>query len=285
MMTPDMNILRGFVFLFLTMLVTGGIPSARADGLRPAPVLGVSADGEACLLGGRHVGKLVGPEVVAPDMKHGELYQLHNLGRRTGIAPTIGAPKEQSTEGGDCSGLWMQELALDPLRDKQPSLAIRSLNGKKSLDPFPVKKLDTRDQKHRQIVVSFLKSRQMTAPFIRITQALGADFTGDGHQDILINAVRAARNKERKGDYSILILQPGAPAKSEPIVIQEELITKDRRFPGNLWINVVVEVIDIDGDKRPEIIMEGQSLYGGGWEVIRIRDGKAEHVLFCGCEG
>lgn len=257
-----------------------------ADGPQPVPVLGVSADGEACLLGGRNGNALAGPEVLAPLMKHGELYQLHNLGRRTGIAPTIGTPQEQSNEGGDCSGLWMQELALDPLREKKPALAIRSLNGKRSLDPFPVKQLDTDAPEYRRVLADFLASRKLDTPAIRITQALGADFDGDGVEDLLLNAVRAARNKARKGDYSIVLLKPGGlGAKTQPIVIQSEVITKSRRFPGNLWINVLVEIIDIDGDGKPEIVMEGQSLYGGGWEVVRIRDGEAEHVLFCGCEG
>lgn len=280
-----MFLCRGFIFLILPLMILGHASPAWSSDERPSPLLGVSADGEACLLGGRKDSKLAEPAAIAPDMKHGELYQLHSLGQRTGIAPTIGTPQEESTEGGDCSGLWVQELALDPLRDKRPSLAIRSLNGKKSLEPYPVKQLDTEDPKYRQLLGAFLKSRKLHAPVLRITQALGADFDGDGHEDVLINAVRAARNQERKGDYSILILQSGSPGKADPIVIQEEMITKNRRFPGNLWINVVVEIIDIDGDGHPEIIIEGQSLYGGGWEIIRLKDGKAEHVWFCGCEG
>ena len=124
---------------------------AADDKLAPAPILGVSSDGAACLLGGRKGDTLVGPELLAPSMKHGELYQLHNLGRRTGIAPTIGKPQQQSMEGGDCSGLWVQELALDPLREKKPALAIRSRHGKKSLTPFPVKNLDPEKAEYRSI--------------------------------------------------------------------------------------------------------------------------------------
>lgn len=284
-MTPDMTFLRGLIFTVLPLLAVWMPGAVSAAEPQPVPVLGVSSDGEACLLGGRLGHKLSGPAAIAGDMKHGELYRLHNLGRSTGIAPAIGTPQKQNTEGGDCSGLWMQGLALDPLRAKQPALAIRSLNGKTSLTPFPVKQLGPGDSKARAVLAAYLKSRQVTAPIINITQALAGDFDGDGHDDLLINATRAARNKERKGDYSVVILQPGAPGAQTPIVIQEELVTRNRRFPGNLWSNVVVELIDIDGDKRPEIILEGQSLYGGGWEVIRIRDGKAEHVLFCGCEG
>ncbi len=191
-----MIIPRGFIFRILPIFLLWQTQTLSGSEVRPAPLLGVSADGEACLLGGSQGGKLAGPAVIAPDMKHGELYQLHSLGRRTGIAPTIGIPQEESTEGGDCSGLWAQELALDPLRDKQPSLAIRSLNGKKGLEPFPVKQLDADDPKLRQMLAEFLKSRQIHAPVIRITQALGADFDGDGNEDTLINAVRAARNRE-----------------------------------------------------------------------------------------
>ncbi|PLX34797.1 MAG: hypothetical protein C0605_12455 [Hyphomicrobiales bacterium] len=286
-----MSCLRGLIFVLSPLLLLVA-PAAAADAPRPEPLLGVSSDGEACLLGGRLGGKLAGPAAIAPDLKHGELYNLQNLGERVGVAPAIGTPQAQSNEGGDCSGLWMQALALDPLRAKQPALAIRSLNGRQGLAPFPVRRLPRADMKARAILAAYLKSRDIAQPAINITQALAADFTGDGQDDILINAHRAARNKERKGDYSVVILQPGASEGQDeagkaaaPIVIQEELITKNRRFPGNLWINVVVEVLDIDGDNRPEIVLEGQSLYGGGWEVIRIVDGQAEHALFCGCEG
>ena len=40
-----------------------------------------------------------------------------------------------------------------------------------------------------------------------------------------------------------------------------------------------------DGDGFMEIILSGNYVYGGGWEVIRFNQGSFEHVLFCGCDG
>jgi len=251
----------------------------------PSPLLGVSSDGESCLIGGAIAGKMVGPKSLAPLMRHGDLYQLINLNKKTGIAPAIGTPLDESGEGGDCSGLWLQALALDPLRKKQSAIALRIRPNQKNLGQVPLKRLDRNSPEYRGLLQTFLVRKGIKKPVIRITQVIGADFDADGVEDALINAVRTSRNQARRGDYSIVLLKLSSSDSSPPLVIQDEITTKSSRIPGNLWVNVIIAVVDIDGDKNPEIVLEGQSRFGGGWEVISLQDGKIKHTLFCGCEG
>ncbi len=249
------------------------------------PLLGISADGEACLLGGSLDGRIAGPEALKPLMRHGDLYQLRNLGNPGGIAPAIGTPRDESGEGGECSGMWLQEMALDPLRNKQSSIALRLGKDRKAIPAFPIKRLDMDMPEYRGLLHTYLIRKGIKKPVIRITQAIGADFDGDGMEDVLINAVRTRRNAARRGDYSIILLTLGKSGPLQPLVIQDEVTMKDSRFPGDLWVNVIVSIVDINSDGKPEIVLEGQSQFGGGWEVIRLKDGKIEHVSFCGCEG
>ncbi len=267
--------------LFLVFL----LQSAAAAQKEPSFLLGVSSDGESCLIGGALKGRLAGPQALAPLMRHGDLYQLLNLDNKGGIAPAIGTPRDESGEGGDCSGLWLQTLALDPLRKKQSAIALRIKPNRKSAGQVPLQRLDRNAPEYRSLVQRFLVRRGIRKPVIRITQVIGADFDGDGQQDALINAVRTRRGRARRGDYSIVLLKPGGANSPPPLVIQDEITTKDSRFPGNLWVNVIIAVVDLDGDKKPEIVMEGQSQFGGGWEVISLENGKIKHSLFCGCEG
>jgi hypothetical protein len=269
------------VFLSGVLLLSPGAFAARPASF----LLGVSADGESCLVGGALKGKIVGPRILAPLMRHGDLYQLLNLDNKGGIAPAVGIPHDEGGEGGDCSGLWLQALALDPLRKKKSAIALRLKPGSKLTGQVPLKRLNPNSPEYRGLLHSFLVRKGIKKPVIRITQVIGADFDGDGRQDVLINAVRTRRDRARRGDYSVVLLKLNRPDKPLPLVIQDEITLKNSRFPGNLWVNVIIGVVDLDGDKKPEIIMEGQSHFGGGWELVRLVDGKIRHSLFCGCEG
>ncbi|HHK75202.1 MAG TPA: hypothetical protein ENJ57_08565 [Rhizobiales bacterium] len=269
----------------VVLLIAALLPSVAPAASAPAFVLGVSADGESCLLGGAIRGRITGPKALAPLMRHGDLYQLLNLDKKVGIAPAIGIPRDESGEGGDCSGLWLQNLALDPLRKKKSAIAIRLKPGEKFSGLPPLKRLNRNAPEYTKLLHAFLVGKGIKKPVVRITQVIGADFDGDGTQDALINAVRTRRDRARRGDYSVVLLKLNRPDRPAPLVIQEEITKTTSRFPGNLWVNVIIAVIDLDGDKKPEIVMEGQSHFGGGWELIRLVDGKIKHGLFCGCEG
>ncbi len=275
------RLFSGTVFLIIVNFSLSGASLAG----KAEPLLGISADGEACLLGGAVDGRIAGPEILKPLMRHGELYQLRNMGKQLGIAPAIGTPRDESGEGGDCSGMWLQEMALDPLRKKQSSIALRLGKTRKTIPVFPVKRLDMNLPEYRGLLHTYLIRKGIKKPVIHITQAFGADFDGDGREDVLINAVRSRRAMARRGDYSIILLILAKSGPLHPLVIQDEITMKDSRFPGDLWVNVIVAIVDINGDGKPEIVLEGQSEFGGGWEVIGLKDGKIEHMFFCGCEG
>jgi hypothetical protein len=273
-----------------------------AEKNRSIPVLGVNADGSSCILGGLSGGKWRSAADIITALRPNDTYRLFSLQGQKGIAPAIGAPKQ---ENGECENLWYQELALNPLRDKQPLVAIKSVSpghktagkpatgkdngtgkeiGTGSPPTVSFKLLPPNDRRFSGFIERILKEKGITRPYIRIRQLIEADFDGDGKNETLINAFHSRRGKERKGEYSILLLVRAGEPKPLAIV-QIEISDKDSAFASLLWENTIVALTDMDGDGALEIITSGSSYFGSGWELIRYRRGKVEHTLFCGCEG
>ncbi len=280
------------------LVLWAGILSGTAAEKEPAiPVLGVNTDGSSCILGGLSGKKWLGAADIIAALRPNDTYRLVSLQGQKGIAPAIGAPKQ---ENGECENLWFQELALNPLRDKQPLVAIRTgapvrksehperatgnVNGTGRTANVRFKLLPPDDPRFTGFIERILKKKGIARPYIRIHQLIKADFDGDGKTETLINAFHSRRGKERKGEYSIMLLvRAGDP---EPLAaIQIEISEKDSPFASLLWENTIVALTDMDGDGVLEIITSGTSYFGSGWELIRYRRGKVDPTLFCGCEG
>ena len=295
---PDFFNVAGWCLGACLVLWAGVESGVAAEKDHPEPVLGVNADGSSCILGGLSGGKWRRAADIITALRPNDIYELFSLQGPKGVAPAIGAPKQ---ENGECENLWYQELALNPLRDRQPLVAIRTVSpvrksaqkpkitagkddGSAKTPGIRFRVLPPADRRFTGYIERLLKRRDIARPYIRIRQLIEADFDGDGKTETLINAFHSRRGRERKGEYSILLLvRPGEP---KPLAtIQTEISEKDSAFSSLLWENTIVALTDMDGDGVLEIITSGTSYFGSGWELIRYRGGKVDHTLFCGCEG
>jgi hypothetical protein len=123
-------------------------------------------------------------------------------------------------------------------------------------------------------------------------KVLRVDLDGDGTEEVLITATRAKRwesgsitHDSNPGDYSVVLLRRLVRGKVQTLVVEGEYHPRGRvpetDGPPNEY--AVKALLDLNGDGRLEIILEG-GYYEGSWgTVYSYRAGKVESLFGCGC--
>ncbi len=258
-------------------------PQSRAQGAQP--FVGVSPEGITCLIGGAAKSGLVEGPAVAPDIE-----PLHEFTLITPEGPRLtawsrGKPFRVGGKG-ECEPHFQVKLPLEPAQLGPYMLAIsgpKRLVAKKL--PGDLEILPPDDSGAVALVARYLKSKGLDAQPVAIVQAFRVDLNGDGAKDMLVNAINTQRTTASAGEYAVVLARlagaPGEPA----IALAEDITPETTSFQSTLWENTIVAIADLDGDGAMEIVVYGEFFRGEGWEVLRIRNGKADQPLFCGCGG
>ncbi|HEX8745926.1 MAG TPA: hypothetical protein VF717_01940 [Pyrinomonadaceae bacterium] len=268
---------------FLFILISCGLifPSTLfAQKLSPVVDLG----GGGCVMGGLRDGQWVKAEDIAPLMRGGERYVVYSMTRRIGVR--IGV--KPVSEGPPCTDtMYVKNMA--PKQDEAGLIAVAGIWN--ALPRVP-KVENNNAPAYRAAVAEVLRKNGIRRPQVNIVKVLRVDLDGDGTQEVLISATRAKRwesgsiaNDSNPGDYSVVLLRRVVRGRVQTIVVEGEYHPRGRvpetDGPPNEY--KVTSLLDLNGDGRLEIIVEG-GYYEGDWRTVySYRAGKVESLFGCGC--
>jgi len=270
----------------LAVVATGVLVSAVQNGSSPPahlPLIGISGEGISCVIGGLSDGSFVDGPSIVPHIRPKQEYALMTLrdGPRD-IAWAIGPALEFGGDGG-CDRHFQQELSLGPEQLGQPQLAVLgSKRAAAALLPEKLERIEA-DAAVQKLVAAHLVSKGLKDPTVNIVEALRVDLDGDGAPETLVNAIHTERGNARRGEYAVLLARTGEGDGARTVALAEDITPEDSDYPSVLWENTIVAVLDLEGDGVMEVVLYGEFFHGYGWEIVRLRDGEAEHVTFCGC--
>jgi len=271
-------------FMGMFFWTDSGLSSATAQQTRIA--IAVDPEGRSCLLGGGVDGQRLSADLVSKLLKPRQDFRLFNLrGPQSTILWPIGPPKR--IENNTCNPHFRQKLSLVPSELGRAQIAIFDSVGGENvvISPKTLIVMANDDEKYIRVLASFLERQKLKDAPIKIHQLIRTDLDGDGKSEVIINAINTARDLDRKGEYSIVLVVREVDGKTEIETIQNEVTLEDSDFPAVLWENTIAAITDIDGDGKMEIIMYGQFYHGQGWDLVRSGDGLAERPIICGCGG
>jgi hypothetical protein len=258
-------------------------PAAALAQKRVVPVVDVGGGG--CLMGGVLDGKWMKGEEVGPLLRGGESYSVYALTRR--VTVKTGGQTEQP--GDSCSDTYF----VKNLYSSDEPVDLIGIGADWNALPRVPKVESNNSPVYRQAVASLLRRKGIARPQVNIVQVLRIDLEGDGKEEVLISASRVKKwsfadsiaNDSNPGDYSVVLLRKVINGKVETIVLDGEYHPKKRNpeseGPPNEY--KLTAVLDLNGDGRMEIIVEG-GYYEGDWKTVYdIRGRKAVNIFGCGC--
>jgi hypothetical protein len=271
----------GLVLVVLTLSNFVCAPTALAQSMVPV----VDIRGGGCLMGGVRSGQWLEAKEAAPLMRGGERYSIYTLtakiGTRSGDKPT---PPDDS-----CTETYYVKNMYTGAEEK----GLIGVGGDWNALPRVPKVESANSPVYRAAVAEVLRQHGIRRAQVRIQKVLRVDLEGDGTEEVLISATRAKKwpnvdsiaNDSNAGDYSVVLLRKVFKGKVETIVIEGEYHPRagrrDDEGPPNEY--ELTAVLDLNGDGRMEVIIEG-GYYEGNWRTAYVINGrKAQSVIGCGC--
>lgn len=270
--------------LLLILISSGFIfPPAVMAQREIAPVVDIGGGG--CVMGGVRGGQWLKAEEMAKLMKGGERYNVYSMTRKVGVRTGV----KPASEGAPCE----DTMYIKNFVPKENEKNLIAVGADWNALPRVPKVESPRSSVYRAAVSSLLRSKGISRPQVQIVKILRVDLEGDGTEEVLINATRVKRwnntgsitPDSNAGDYSVVLLRKVINGKVETIVLDGEYHPKAGRMedqgPPNEY--ELTAVLDLNGDGRMEIIVEG-GYYEGAWKTVYAVDGrKVENLFGCGC--
>jgi hypothetical protein len=224
-------------------------------------------------------GQWVKSDQAARSVANKTIYQVYSLTEQVG---QITADKPASVEE-PCPDTLMVSLSSKP-KDGVIGLAA-------PWNALPRKPIiaDTTQSVYVDAVRDFLKAHGMADPKVRITRIIRIDLEGDGEDEVLINATNyfnqrdeAPINAPKRGSYSIVMLRRVVAGKVKTQLVTGELYSRaDASNAPNIY--KVAAVLDLNGDRKLEVIVHSFYYEGGETIIYRCEPDKIEPALSVEC--
>lgn len=277
-----------FIFktlLLLTIMLTANAAARlRVEPTAAQDVHPIVSLRHYCLLGGAVGRRLLKAGETAPLMKGGQKYLAYTL---------TGSAGELTVEKSEPHRSCMDTVNIKPSPEIDGVIAI----GNPQWNPMPrvPQSLSTTDEVYSRAVAAILRRHGIRNPKIKINKVLRIDLEGDGVDEVLVSATHYAGGvgsetqgmtlNPAAGDYSLIFVRKVIRGRVQTIFVEAEYHPKAGRQelegPPNAYD--LTAVLDINGDGRMEIIIDG-GYYEGSWATVySIKGNKAQDVLWCGC--
>lgn len=270
----------GLLLIIFSSLVCPRFAMAQ----KVAPVVDIGGGG--CLMGGVSNGRWLEAKDTAPLMRGGERYSVYDLTRKVGVR-TGDRPTPPDTNS--CPETYYVKNMVAGENEAD----LIAVGGDWNALPRVPKVESTRSVVYRAAVAEVLKRHGIRSPQVNILKVLRIDLDGDGTDELLISASRVKKmsyvdsiaSDSNAGDYSVVLLRKVIKGKVETIVLDGEYHPKagrdDNQGPPNEY--KLTAVLDLNGDGRMEVIVEG-GYYEGDWKTVYAINGrKAVNIFGCGC--
>lgn len=264
------------------ILISFIFPSSALAQRGVVPV--VDVDGGGCVMGGVRGGRWLEAEEMARLLRGGERYNLYSLTRRLG-ARTGGKPASQ---GPPCT----ETMYVESLAPEGRGKGVIAVGGNWNALPR-VPRVESNDAPaYRALVAGLLRRNGIARPEVNIVRVLRVDLDGDGTDEVLINATRVKRWESgsitpdsNPGDYSVVLLRKVVRGRVRTTVLTGEYHPKARNpetdGPPNEY--AITNVLDLNGDGRMEVVVQG-GYYEGDWKTVYdIKGKRVDNVIGCGC--
>jgi hypothetical protein len=186
------------------------------------------------------------------------------------------------TDNEPCDDFYAVETELEMER----GVGIGS-SAKWKLIPRMPKAISPDNAVYKNIVANFLKTKRITNPGVKITQAMIVDLDGDGTNEVLIAATvykTADLPRAARGDYSLVLLRTTRGKAVTNHLLAGEFYLKAEEFgaPNTYQISAIA---DLNGDGRMEVILNSFYYEGNSAFVYEMKNGRPVEVkeLGAGC--
>jgi hypothetical protein len=230
------------------------------------------------LFGAMEKGKPIPGEKAVKRLRGDETFRLYSLTAALGEAKG-GKPK---SAGEPCPDVFV--VPLTP----QPPDRVIAIAGKWNALPRVPKLIGAKQPVYVAAVKTFLESRGLRNPVVKIEQILRIDLDGDGEEEVLISAANyfskdgSVPNASSAGSYSCVIERRVVKGEVRTRLIEGEFYPKAKTFNAPSRYRVAA-VLDVDGDGAMEVIVASSYYEGGATTIYRCGVGKIVELLSVAC--
>jgi hypothetical protein len=159
--------------------------------------------------------------------------------------------------------------------------------------PRKVQVLDPTQKTYVDAVRTFLKTKEIAEPKVKIENILRVDLDGDGEEEVLISATNYFSKsghvpmRSPAGSYSMVLLRRVVAGKVESQLVEGEFhpkayVRKEDSFDApNAY--KVIGTFDLDGDGKLEIVIHSQYYEGDATTIYQCDPKKSEALLSVSC--
>jgi len=255
----------------LLLAATFAAGSAQAAAQRVRPVVDARY---GFLLGVVVNGTWRDAERAASMVRGGERYRVFAGGRAVGVA--TGSRPEP---GEPCDDARLVKLTPE-VEDADVAVV-----GAWNVRPRAVTPGDAANPAYAADVRRLARAHGIANAEVRITRVVRADLDGNGTEEAIVSATRAAEQlgwAARAGDYSMVFVRKLVQGAVRTIVLVESY--HPRSSPNAVpSVFDLGGVYDLDGDGGYEIVLRGRYYEGGSTAVFKIRGTTAARVAESGC--
>lgn len=239
------------------------------------------------LIGGTYVGKWIDSFNMAPKLVGQETYKIYGLeGYRN---DGLGTAAVKEVDGFEWNKVDVLDLFGAPILEKvvetpkYKDYFSQQIAFSADWDPIPrkVEQMKVYSETYRDIVKNYLEEIGFGHVPVNIKQILKTDLEGDGVDEVVISASSydAPINFFDAPDrYSIVLLRKLIDGEVKTFHLAEDYHKKDETETLN-YAYYVPFILDLNGDGRMEIIVEGM-YYEGQWiEIIDVNGSEIQSVL------
>lgn len=267
---------RYFSLLAIISLLAASALSASAQKTAvPIVELGVSG-----LMGGVQNGKWLTPAQMTKKMKERSEFVL--VGIKGAEEGGVTFAKKAETED-VCQDFVRMEFELE----QENGIAMGS-GAKWNFTPRVPQDISLNNPTYKNAISAFLKTKGITSPDVKLTQAYRIDLEGDGVDEVLIVATNykgGLDSSPNVGDYSTIVMRKKVGAKVVNFMLEGEFVKKNIEFGAPSEYKIAA-IADLNGDGKMEIVMTGGYYEGEFAGAYEMKAGKPtpikEFAIGCG---
>ncbi|NNE66739.1 MAG: hypothetical protein HKN33_09235 [Pyrinomonadaceae bacterium] len=162
-----------------------------------------------------------------------------------------------------------------------------AIGGNGDWNPVPqkVEEIFKGNPVYRGVVQKYLQSMGFRNSPVKIEQIYKVDLEGDGVDEIVIRATnyKYSRNELTAdvGGYSFVIVRKIVDGSAKNILLVGDFIDKDHPGAENKY--EVSSILDLNGDRKMEIVVYGEYYEGAGVTAFGVERGEPTRLLETGC--